>query len=70
MARQVANVVGRSGGCVCGALCHFVVEHVSSGGFQEAIGLFACAAVAPGYCLVVHARLCSVQCILPNRMCA
>ena len=51
-------------------MCDFVVEQVFSGGFEEAMGLFACAAVEPGYCLVVHARLCSVQRILPHTKCA
>ena len=34
MARRAANLVGRSGGYVCGALCHFVVEQASSGAFE------------------------------------
>ena len=30
-------------GCVGGALCHFVVEQVYSGAFEEAMNSFACA---------------------------
>ena len=57
-------------GCVGGAVCHFVVEQIFSGGFDEAMGWCACALVEAGYCLVVHARLCSVQGILPRSWCA
>ena len=31
-------------GCVCGAVCHFVVEQVFSGAFEEAMRWCACAA--------------------------
>ena len=57
-------------GCACGAVCHFVVEQIFGGGFEEAMRWCACAWMAAGYCLLVHARLCSVQRILPRRMCA
>ena len=56
-------------GCVGGALCHFVVEHVYSVAFEEAIRWCACAAMGAGYCLLVHARLCSIQRILPRSWC-
>ena len=51
-------------------MCHFVVEQVFSGGFEEAMRWCACALMEAGYCLLVHARLCSVQRILPRRECA
>ena len=41
-------------GCVGGALCHFVVEQVFSGAFEEAMRWCACALMASGYCLLVH----------------
>ena len=47
-----------------------MVEQVFSGGFEEAMRWCACALMEAGYCLVVHARLCSVQRILPHRKCA
>ena len=51
-------------------MCHFVVEQVFSGAFEEAMRWCACAVMDAGYCLLVHARLCSVQRILPRRKCA
>ena len=56
-------------GCVGGAVCHFVREEVFSGAFEEAMRWCACAVMEAGYCLVVHARLCSVQRILPRSKC-
>ena len=56
-------------GCACGAVCHFVLEQVFSGASEESIHWCACGVMAAGYCLVVHARLCSVQRILPHRWC-
>ena len=47
-------------------MCHFVVEQVYSGAFEESMRWCACAVMAAGYSLLVHARLCSVQRILPN----
>ena len=57
-------------GCACGAMCHFVVEQVFSGAFEQAMRRRACAVIARGYCVLVHAGLCSVQLILPGRKCA
>ena len=51
-------------------MCHFLVEQIFSGGFEEAMSWCACALMEAGYCLVVHARLCSVPRILPPRECA
>ena len=48
-------------------MCHFVVEHVFSGAFEEAMRRCACALMEAGYCVLVHVRLCSVQRILPRR---
>ena len=47
-----------------GAVCHLVVEQAFIGSFEEAVQWCACAVMATGYCLLVHARLCSVQRIL------
>ena len=69
MARRAANVVGRSGGCACGPLCHFVVEQVFSGAFEEAMRWCTCAAMKAGYCVLVHGKLCSVRLVLPRRKC-
>ena len=49
---------------------HFVVEQVFSGALDEAMSWCTWALMEAGYCVVVHARLCSVQRILPNRKCA
>ena len=57
-------------GCVAGAVCHLVVEQVLSGGFEEAMGWCACAAMKAGYCVLVHARVFSGQRILALRKCA
>ena len=70
MARRAANVVGRSGGYACGPLCHFVVEQVFSGASEQAMRWCACELMAAGCCVLVHARRCSVQRVLPNRKCA
>ena len=70
MARRAANVVGRSGACVCGALCHFVVEQVLSGAFEEAMPCYARALMVAGYGVLVHARVCSVKRLLPRSQCA
>ena len=56
-------------GLLGGAVCHYVVEQVFSGSFEEAMWWCSCAVMAGGYCLLVDARLCSVQRILPHRMC-
>ena len=58
-ARQAANVGGR---CVVVHVeqCDFVVEQVFSGAFEEAMRWCAWALMEAGYCLLVHARLCSV----------
>ena len=56
-------------GCVGGAVRHFAVEQVLSGAFEEAMRWCACALMDPGYCWLVHVRLCSVQRILPHRGC-
>ena len=67
--KTAANVVGRSG-CVGGTLCHFVVEQVFSGAFEEAMRWCACEMMASGGFVLVHAGLCSVQLRLPRRKCA
>ena len=46
-----------------------MVEQVFSGAFEEAMNWCACALMEAGYCLLVRARLCSVQRILPHRKC-
>ena len=56
--------------CVCGAVCHFVVEQVLSSAFEEAMRWCASMVMAAGCCVLVHARVCSVQRILPHRECA
>ena len=50
-------------------MCHFVVEQVFSGAFEEAMRWCACALMEAGYCLLVHARLFSILRILPHRKC-
>ena len=50
--------------------CVILLLRRYSGAFEEAVRWRACAVVAAGYCLLVHARLCSIQRILPHRMCA
>ena len=47
-------------------MCHFAVEQVFSGGFEEAMRFCACAVVAAGYCVLVRARVCDVQRVLPR----
>ena len=56
-------------GLLGGAVCHFVVKQVFSVSFEEAEQWCACPVMATGYCLLVHARLCSVQRILPHSWC-
>ena len=56
-ARRAANINGKVRGCVCGAVCHFVVEQVFSGAFEEAMRWFACGVVDAGCCLLVYSRL-------------
>ena len=51
-------------------MCHCVVEQVFSGAFEGAMRWCAFALMEAGYCVVVHARLCSVQRILPRSWCA
>ena len=51
-------------------MCHFVVEQIFSGAFEEAMRWYALALMVAGYCVLVHGRLCSVQRILPHRKCA
>ena len=51
-------------------MCDFVVEQVFSGEFEEGTSWCVCGVMEAGYCLVFHARLCSVQRMSPNRMCA
>ena len=50
-------------------MCHFVVKQVFRGAFEEAMRWCSCALMATGHCLLVHARLCSIQHILPHRKC-
>ena len=50
-------------------MCHFVVGQVFSGAFEEAMRWCACAVMEAGYCVLVHARLRSVQRILPRSKC-
>ena len=47
-----------------------VVGRVFSGAFKETMLWCACLVIGAGYCLVVHARLCSAQRILPRSECA
>ena len=61
--------MGKVRDCVCGAVCHFVVEPVFSGGFEEAMRWCAFELMETGYCVVVDARLCSVQRIFPRSWC-
>ena len=56
-------------GCVCGAVCHFVVEQALSSAFEEAMRWYAWAVVETGYFVLLHARVCSVQRILPRKEC-
>ena len=56
-------------GCVGGALCHFVVEQVFRGAFDEAMHSYA-RGMDAAYYYLVHARLCRIPRILPHRMCA
>ena len=69
-ARRAANVVGRSGVVYVEAVCHFMFEQVFSGAFEEAMRWRAWGLMDIAYCLVVHARLCSVRRILPHSKCA
>ena len=49
---------------------HFVGGQVYSGALEEAMRCCACALMATGYCVLVHASVCSIQRILPHRKCA
>ena len=51
-------------------MCHFVVEQVFSGAFEGAVRWCACALMEAGYCVLVHARPCSIQGTLPHSKCA
>ena len=55
--------------CKWSTVCHFVVEQVFSRGFEEAMRWCAWALMEAGYCVLVDARLCSVQRILPRSKC-
>ena len=57
-------------GCVSEAVCHLVVEQAFSGWFAQAMRWCACALMKAGHCVVVRARLCTIQRILPHRRCA
>ena len=46
-----------------------MVAQVSSGAFGEAMRWCACAVMEAGYCVLVHARLCSIQRLLAHRKC-
>ena len=50
-------------------MCYIVVEEVFSGAFEEAMRWCAWAIMEAGYCVLVYARLCSVQLILPRMGC-
>ena len=47
-----------------------MVEQVFSGAFEEEMSWCACPLMGAVYCVLVHARLCSVQRILPRSKCA
>ena len=51
-------------------MCHFVRAQVFSGAFEQSMSWGACAVMETRYCVLVHARVCSVQRILPHRTCA
>ena len=51
-------------------MCHFVGEEVSSSAFEEAMRWCSWSLMEAGYCVLAHARLCSIQRLLPHRMCA
>ena len=57
-------------GFACGAVWHFVVEQVFSGEFEEGTRWCVWGVMEAGSCLLVRSRLCSVQRMSPNRMCA
>ena len=50
-------------------MSHFVVKQVFSGAFEEAMSWCACALMEAGYCVLVHARLCSIERLLAHRKC-
>ena len=68
-ARRTTKSWRKVRGCVGGALCHFGVGEVFSGAFEEAVRGCAWAVMEAGYVVLVHARLCSVQRILPSSKC-
>ena len=51
-------------------MCRLVVGQVFSVAFEEAMLWCACALMVTGYCVLVHATVCSVQRILPDSWCA
>ena len=50
-------------------MCHFFCAEACSGASEEAMGWRARAVMEAGYCVLVHASLCSVQRILPRSGC-
>ena len=54
-------------GCVGGTAGHLVRAQVISGAFEQGMRWCAWAGIAAGYCLLVDARLCSFERILPHR---
>ena len=46
-----------------------MVAQVFSGAFEEAMRWYACAVMEAGYSLLVYARLCSMERILPRSKC-
>ena len=56
--------------CRWSAVCHFMVEQVFGGAFEEAMRWYAFALMKGGNSLLVQSRLCIVQRILPLRRCA
>ena len=52
---------------MCGAVCHFVVEQVFGGAFEDAMRWCACALMEAGCYLLISASVCSLTRILPWR---
>ena len=50
-------------------MCHLVVEQVFGDEFEDSMRWCASAVMEGGYCVLAHARLCSVQRILPRSWC-
>ena len=57
-------------GCVGGTMRYLSVGQSFSCAVKGAMRWCACAEMEAGYCLLVHARLCSVQRIFPRSKCA